>query len=591
MSQERHEMETCEEYRSGRCLGDWSKATDTADVRCRACTVCPPSVGGVDLIEARRRFLTDRVVPRGVPLPIVQSWLRSASHGLDVAAVPAFELVTRERLRDAVERNETLVQAAWGELESLCRDTESAGGLVVLTDPQGFILMRVGNPAFSAEADRLALTPGVDWGEQAIGTNAIGMALFEHREISVIGAQHFLDVHSALSCSAMPIFNPLGSVVGALDLSTVAQVPHRYTLALVRRAVEQIERRLFEQMFGRHERMRLHANPFLLGSAHDACLAFEADRLVGVNRVGVELLGLSWAAVGRLRFNEMFSVQHASVHRNATFDECVVQTTRGTTLFARMEPAAAARPAPRPAAQLPEGPAAEAEAGAALTPPEDPVPPLHVTLQRLLDTPNRRYLRVRRLRAGQSLDAADEADDRDDSILALASGRLRLFASSEGKELTLYTLQPGDTAVLHREMMLQAQQDCEFILVRQSAFRQLAREDPGLALAIIPTLDRMAQRAGRIAVEMVFHDVRYRVIGALCELAEREGRPTREGMVIDLRFNGEDLAMQVGATRQSVSTVLAGLVRTGVLLRRGNSAMTIPDVARLRAELAAPTAR
>lgn len=580
MSQGRREVEACEEYRSGRCLGDWSRAGDSR-IPCEACPQRQPMVGNVDLIAARRRFLVDRVVPRGVPLAIVQSWLRSASHGLDAATQPATERVTRERLRDAVERNESLVQAAWGELEALCRDTESAGGLVVLTDPQGFILMRVGSSAFSSEADRLALMPGVDWGEQAIGTNAIGTALFEQREISIIGAQHFLDIHSALSCSAMPIFNPLGTIVGALDLSTTAQVPHRYTLALVRRAVEQIERRLFEQMFGRYERMHLHANPFLLGSSHDACLAFEADRLVGVNRLGVELLGLSWSAVGRVCFSDIFSVQHASVRRNATFDECVVQTARGTTLFARMEPAVAARAT----SVAPEPPVVPPETSSAAKSSSEPLPSLQVLLRRLLETPSRQMLRLRRLHAGQILDAADETDAHDDSILALASGRLRLYASREGRELSLYTLQPGDAVVLHAGMMLQARQDCEFFLIRQSVFGMLAREEPELALAVLPALDRMAQRARRMAVEMVFHDVRHRVIGLLCELAGREGRRTREGVLVEVPLNGEDLAMQVGATRQSVSTVLAGLVRSGVLQRRGNSAVLIPDVARLETEL------
>lgn len=587
MSQERREIEACEEYRSGRCLGDWSRVGTGGGIPCEACPSRQAVAGGVDLLEARRRFLADRVVPRGVPLAIVQSWLRSASHGLDAAAPPTAERVPRARLRDAVERNENLVQAAWGELESLCRDTESAGGLVVLTDPQGFILMRVGNSGFSSEADRLALMPGVDWGEQAIGTNAIGTALFEQREISIIGAQHFFDAHSALSCSAMPIFNPLGSVVGALDLSTTAQVPHRYTLALVRRAVEQIERRLFEQMFGRHERMRLHANPFLLGSAHDACLAFEADRLVGVNRLGVELLGLSWSAIGQVCFSDIFSVQHASVQRNATFDECVVQTTRGTTLFARMEPATA--PRATPAAPAPPAEPPQAEAARPL--PGEPIPPLQVLLRRLLDTPQRQKLRLRRLRAEQILDAAEETDGRDDSILAVASGRLRLFASREGRELTLYTLLPGDAAILHAGMMLQARLDCEFFLVRQSVFAELAREAPELALAVLPALDRMAQRARRMAVEMVFHDVRHRVVGLLCDLAGREGRRTREGVLVEVPLNGEELAMQVGATRQSVSTVLAGLVRGGVVRRQGNSAVLIPDVARLEAELTAPPER
>jgi hypothetical protein len=44
--------------------------------------------------------------------------------------------------------------------------------------------------------------------------------------------------------------------------------------------------------------------------------------------------------------------------------------------------------------------------------------------------------------------------------------------------------------------------------------------------------------------------------------------------------------MQIGATRQSVSTVIAELVRSGILYRFGGGSMVISDLGRLRRELA-----
>jgi CRP-like cAMP-binding protein len=437
----------------------------------------------------------------------------------------------------------------------------------------------VGDSSFAAEADRLALAPGIAWDEQSVGTNAIGTSLFEGRQISIIGAEHFLDSNSALSCSAVPIIGPLGSVVGALDLSTPATVPHSHALALVRRAVEQIERRLFEHAFGRHERMHLHSNPYLLGSCHDALLAFESDRLVGASRNAIDLLGLAWSAVGKVRFGQLFSVQHGTVQRNATCDECVVQTTRGTTLFARMEPAPRVA-AGRAIAAEAAGPAPPAESGYRAE--SEPAPPPQVILQRLLSSPVSHRLRLRKARAGVLIHGRDEADE---SLLVVCSGRLRAFASCEGKELTLFMLDAGDALVLHPESMLEVKKDCEFILLRQSTFRALARDDPELALAVVPAMERLVGQSVRLLEQMAFHDVKHRVVRALCDIAGRDGRSTVQGVLIEVAPNGEDLAMQVGATRQSVSTVIAGLIRAGVLARRGASAMMIPDPGRLQAEL------
>jgi predicted transcriptional regulator len=43
--------------------------------------------------------------------------------------------------------------------------------------------------------------------------------------------------------------------------------------------------------------------------------------------------------------------------------------------------------------------------------------------------------------------------------------------------------------------------------------------------------------------------------------------------------------MQIGATRQSVSTIIAGLIRDGFIRRLDGCAIAIPDAGRLKHEL------
>ena len=251
-------------------------------------------------IAARRKFLFEGVEPgKEVPAPILRSWERSFALGLNMASRPGLDLLSQQKLREAQQRNEILVRAARGEMEALCRDASFAGVVVVLTDPHGLVLCRLGEGEFAEKAAEVALQPGAAWEEKAAGTNAIGAVLAERQSISVIGGEHFFEAHSILSCSAAPIFDPYGAIAGVLDLTNASNEPQALTMALVNRAAEQIERALFDAQFRNCEQMHFHSDPYLIGSPHEGSLAFEGDRLVGANRNGISLLGLRLAGARR----------------------------------------------------------------------------------------------------------------------------------------------------------------------------------------------------------------------------------------------------------------------------------------------------
>jgi CRP-like cAMP-binding protein len=212
---------------------------------------------------------------------------------------------------------------------------------------------------------------------------------------------------------------------------------------------------------------------------------------------------------------------------------------------------------------------------------------LREVVERMQHGPAACFLSLRHVRTGQLIYGSEEDSDDEGAFLVLLEGRLRAFVSFEGKELTLFTLEPGEALHLHPGIMLEVRRDGDVAVIGMSAFRQLAESDPSLALAAMPVIDRLLQKSIRMIENMAFHGVKYRLIRALCDTADREGRKAAHGIVIDEPPNAEDLAMQIGATRQSVSTVLAELIRCGVLHRFGSSAMVISDLGRLRRELAA----
>ncbi len=293
------------------------------------------------LIELRRGFLNEGAeTGRTVSDTILRSWRRSQQHGLDLDQRPALEVLSHAQLRDLRERNEMLLRAARGELEALHADARSTGSIVILTDPAGVILATVGSIDFAERASRVALRPGVEWSEAAIGTNAIGTAIAEMAPVSVDGAEHYFPVHAILGCSAVPIFDPAGAIIGVLDLSSNVGEAGSHALALVRRAVEQIERRLFEQRFGRHERIHFHSDPDLVMSPLEGLLAFEGSRLVGANRQALDLLGIDWASLGAIGYEQIFETRHDQIAVDAPIERSRIRTLRGSILYGRRQVAA-----------------------------------------------------------------------------------------------------------------------------------------------------------------------------------------------------------------------------------------------------------
>ena len=101
----------------------------------------------------------------------------------------------------------------------------------------------------------------------------------------------------------------------------------------------------------------------------------------------------------------------------------------------------------------------------------------------------------------------------------------------------------------------------------------------------MPAISRMLQQSARMTEDIVFRCVRYRLIRALCEAAARDGRLSAEGVVLDLPPSAEEFAMQIGATRQSVSTIIAELIRDRLIRRLDAAAIAIADLDRLKREL------
>ncbi len=288
---------------------------------------------------------TGEVLPGSVPAVIASSWKRCLQAGLHWDAAPDFDPLRRDVLSTRRERNEALVDHALPIMETLFQQIANTQSMIVLSDATGYILHSLGDDDFLARAQRVALAPGVDWSEQSKGTNAIGTAITEKTPVVVHAAQHFLPSNHFLTCSAAPILDPYGEVVGALDVTGDRRRFSPHTLALARMSVQMIENHLFCHTFSNSLLIRFHARPEFLGTLYEGLAAFAPDgRLLAANRTGLFQMALEAAPPRDRTFDTLFGIPVGVALRRVTMaapSPCPLLLHNGIRVFVRADVPAA----------------------------------------------------------------------------------------------------------------------------------------------------------------------------------------------------------------------------------------------------------
>lgn len=290
------------------------------------------------VLRARREFLAEGKLRQGtVAEAIERSWRRCLANGVDPALSAADDVVTRQELARKCDMNHLLLSHAQPEMATLGEQIAHTRSMVILTDDQGVILHSLGDFQFLEKSQRIAMHPGCSWNESHRGTNAIGTALVEKSALSVHGAEHFVERHHILSCSAVPIFGSANELLGTLDVTNDFTTPQQHTLALVKMAAQMIENRMFRASHNSDIALHFHARPEFVGTLWEGIALFAEDgRLMAINRSGQFQLELS-AAAPSLRFDDLFDVPLRTALSGSN-DGLIVpmRMTNGARIFARL---------------------------------------------------------------------------------------------------------------------------------------------------------------------------------------------------------------------------------------------------------------
>lgn len=274
-------------------------------------------------------------------MSIERSRQRSASYGLNESQRPEFDPLGKADLSLLLEQNRVLHTYALPVMETLYEQIVNTHSMVVLTDVNGLIVHTIGDADFLEKADRVALNPGVAWSEESKGTNAIGTAIVEKSPALVHAGEHYLQANHFLTCSAAPIFDVQGNVLGVLDVSGDQHSFHKHTMALVRMSAQMIENQLFSATYPDAITLHFHSRPEFIGTLMEGIACFTpGGRFLAANRSGLFQLGLSLSALNSHTFSSLFGLPVSSLfdhYRTAAPGLLNLCLHTGVRVFARAE--------------------------------------------------------------------------------------------------------------------------------------------------------------------------------------------------------------------------------------------------------------
>lgn len=173
----------------------------------------------------------------------------------------------------------------------------------------------------------------------------------------------------------------------------------------------------------------------------------------------------------------------------------------------------------------------------------------------------------------------------DDFVFVVKSGRLRVYLQGESRLLTLSFLEPGDIYTSHTPTYVEASEDSEILVMSTSKFGQKLACDSSAAPQMMRVLGRLLSNAVNLVEDLAFREVPARLARFLIGLAERRGKATEQGLLVEMDLNTEEIASLLGSTRQTVSSLINQWEREGILLRQGRQSLMIRSVESLKTVL------
>jgi CRP-like cAMP-binding protein len=182
-------------------------------------------------------------------------------------------------------------------------------------------------------------------------------------------------------------------------------------------------------------------------------------------------------------------------------------------------------------------------------------------------------------------------DEMSKNIYLLKKGHVKISRIGEdGREMILEIVGPGEMfgelalidedEITANSDLVQALDDVLICAIKRDTFEMMMRDNPDLTFRVTKRIGLRLRRFEERVTDLVFKDVRQRIVSFLLSYAEDFGK-IRGGVVsIPMHLSHQEIALLTGAARQTVTTVLNQL-RADNLIDFSRSGMKLNDMSAL----------
>lgn len=224
---------------------------------------------------------------------IKNSHERSKEYGIEKERIVSKKILKGKEVSDAIRNNKRLITVAAPFVKILYDFVVGSGFIIILTDKEGCILNLIGDKDIVNAAKELNMVIGAYMDEGSIGTNAMGTAIKEDSPIQVSAKEHFITAYHRWTCSAAPIHDVQGNIIGTLNLTGRSHLVNPHSLGLVVAAVRSIENQMkMESTQKKLQEAYLYMNT-IMNSISYGILAIDKDGIINsINDTACKIIKL-----------------------------------------------------------------------------------------------------------------------------------------------------------------------------------------------------------------------------------------------------------------------------------------------------------
>ncbi|MGE6625879.1 sigma-54-dependent Fis family transcriptional regulator [Bacillus pumilus] len=189
---------------------------------------------------------------------VVESWHRCKQANVNPYLDKGQSLLEKERFSAQKKKYSLFLNAALPYLNKISQQLKESDMLALLIDADGYVLSLTGSERTMVEARRINFMEGSRWTETDVGTNAIGTALVIGEAVTINGTEHFSIASHHWSCSAAPIRDVDGTIIGLIDISCMTDNKHPFMLGMASTVAYAIEREIQVQQKRREMELITH---------------------------------------------------------------------------------------------------------------------------------------------------------------------------------------------------------------------------------------------------------------------------------------------------------------------------------------------